>query len=231
MNQSGPFPEWKGLQHLRNQCPLYPSTIPYAKSVCVLVLSMAGSLFFAITFTCSDKPSQVTSTTLNLKPVLSSRILSCVFLWVWNNSDWRIWKWRHRSNQLDQIKTWESRDGIRGFTRPSGNWLSTSGSPYDVLRHESLQREADTMFLGFQRHELNKSLLLTKYSVIFSYTKRSYNALHEYFLTITRIYHLFTSVSLSSPTKQMLTGLGDGSVGKALVMQAWGPDFNLQNPC
>lgn len=120
MNQSRPFPEWKGLQHLWNQCPLYPSTVPYAKSVCALVLSMAESLFLAITFTCSDKPSQVTSTTLNLKPVLSSRILSCVFLWVWNNSDWSIWKWRHRSNQLDQIKTWESRDGSVAFQDPVG---------------------------------------------------------------------------------------------------------------
>lgn len=99
----------------------------------------------------------------------------------------------------------------------------------DVLQYILLQRDTDAS--RPPEAWANKSLLLTKYLVIFSYTKRSYNALHVYFWPITRIYLLFSSVSLSSPIKQMLTGFGDGSVGKVLVMQAWGPDFNLQNPC
>lgn len=75
---------------------------------------------------------------------------------------------------------------------------------------------------GLQRHELNKALLLTKYLVIFSYTKRSYNALHEYFLSLEFIfcllvYHCLLQQNKCSQASEM------AQLGKCLLCR-------LENP-
>lgn len=165
MNQTRPFSEGKGLQQLWSQCSLYHSLCQ--EWVCsgsfpswVLILRNQIHLFrqaFPNHFNCIKSESSSLFQNPLSCPTLRLKQLTLMYLEMWptevtNQIPWwhswlyqSWWKWlRHL-----WLSVWRPRTCITA-TR---GWHYVLGLP------------------GLQNHGLNKSLLLTEYSVICSFNK------------------------------------------------------------